>query len=276
MTNFTHKGGRFIVQGDRKKGSESTYLNFFIQTFEGKKWLDKNNITKATPEESPDFIFETSTGKTIGLEITELFLKTDKFQATSTLQTIAKQVCRHFKKEKGIALSLIIDIWDERKWNANWSDHIDYRNNPGFERLEVPKKKIKDAIIAAISKEDIPAFGHNKLWIELPPHKFIIDCNRMHEPHTSTFVNNAGMSEEDPFEELQEGINGKNEKYATYKTRCDECDLLVISDGSSRGSYVNFSNKINSHKFFSSFKNVYLLDFGMDGAKTIKLNTGSI
>ncbi len=188
------------------------------------------------------------------------------------MQTIAKQVCQHFKKEKGIALSLVIDIWDERKWNyRNKKEYLDYIYNPGFERLEVSKKKIKDAILAAISKEDIPALGLKKESIEIGPHVLTITYDRMYEPHTSHHVNNQGMCKEDPFEELQETINSKNKKYTAYKTKCDECNLLVVSVGSRLGSCVNFSNKINSHTFSSSFKNVYLLDLGMGDIKAIKL-----
>ena len=272
MKNLIHKCGKYIIQENGKKSLEITYLDFFKQTSEGEKWLKKNKITKTIPRESPDFIFETSIEKTIGLEITNLVLKTDKFHATSTLQTIAKQVCQHFRKEKDIALSLIIDVWDERKWcYKTKKEYLDYIYNPGFNSLELPKKKIKEAIIAVISKKDISAWGHKKEWIELTPHKFIITYSRMYEPHISYHVNNAGMCKEDPFGELQEAINKKNEKYDEYKTKCDECDLLVVSDGNSLGSFVNFSNKINSQKFLSSFKNVYLLDLERSDIKSIKL-----
>jgi hypothetical protein len=274
MTNLIRKGGKFIIQNDGQKGSEATCLDFFMQTLEGKKWLHRHNIVNKISEESPDFIFETSTGKTIGLEITNLVIKTDKYHATATLNTIASQVCQHFKKEKDIALSLLIEIYDERKrsWRTK-KEYLDYIYNPGFDRLDVPKKKIKDAIIAAISKEDVPIWGLRKEWIDLSPHKFVITYDRMHEPHTSHHVNNAGMCKQDPFEELQDTINSKNEKYAAYKTRCDECDLLVVSDDGSTGNFAFFTDKIKSYRFISSFKNVYLLDLGMSSAKTIKLKT---
>ncbi len=271
MTNLTYKGGNFIIQDDGQKGLEATYLNFFAQTSEGEKWLNKNCITNIISGESPDFILETSTGENIGLEITNLIIKTDKFHATSTLQTIASQVCQHFKREKGIALTLIIDIYDERKFSLNWKDHLSYHYNPGFNSLDVSKKKIKDTIIATISKEDLSMLGHKKEWIDIPPHKFIVTYSRMHEPHISYHVNNEGMCKDDPFDELQEAINRKNEKYTTYKTKCDECYLLVVSDGSSLGSFANFSNNVNFHKFLSSFKNVYLLDLDRSDVKSIKL-----
>jgi hypothetical protein len=271
MTNFTYKGGDFIIQNDRQKGLEATYLDLFTQTPEGKKWLNENRITNTISGESPDFILETSTGKNIGLEITKLIIETSKFHATSTLQTIASQVCQYFKKEKGIALSLIIEIYDERKFSPNWKDHLSYHYNPGFNRLDVSKKKIKDTIIATISKEDISTLGLKKEWIDIPPHKFVVTYSRMYEPHISYHVNNEGICKEDPFDELQEAINRKNEKYATYKMKCDKCDLLVVSDGSSLGSFANFSNKVNSHTFLSSFKNVYLLDLDSNDVKSIKL-----
>jgi len=64
------KGGEYFIQDDGQKGKENTYLSLFMETKTGKEWWDKNKITKKMSSEKPDFIFETSTGKTIGLEIT--------------------------------------------------------------------------------------------------------------------------------------------------------------------------------------------------------------
>ncbi|MDR1942821.1 MAG: hypothetical protein LBQ04_01695 [Endomicrobium sp.] len=77
----------------------------------------------------------------------------------------------------------------------------------------MPENDIKNAIIAEISKEDVPPYGLIKKWIELPPHKFIVTVDRFFEPYTSVHINNSGMLKENPFDELQDVINSKNEKY---------------------------------------------------------------
>jgi hypothetical protein len=42
--------------------------------------------------------------------------------------------------------------------------------------------------------------------------------------------------------------------------KCDECDLLVVSDDTRTGNFVFFSDKINKYKLVSAFRNVYLLE----------------
>ncbi|MDR3256894.1 MAG: hypothetical protein LBT18_04555 [Endomicrobium sp.] len=159
-------------------------------------------------------------------------------------------------------MSILIDIYDERKFSGNSQDRLSYCYDPGFKHLEVPENDIKNAIIAEISKEDVPAWGVSKrYYIELPPYKFRINVDRFFEPYTCpAHINNSGMLREDPFDELQGVINSKNEKYKIYTEKCDECDLLVVSDDSSTGNFVLFSDKIKKYKFVSVFKNVYLLE----------------
>ncbi|MDR2427783.1 MAG: hypothetical protein LBD19_02410 [Endomicrobium sp.] len=269
--SFIHKGGKCIIQEYGQKGTENTYIDFFMESEAGKEWYDKNKIISRADCESPDFIFKTSTSKTIGLEISNLFVKN---KATLVLLRIANKICQDFKKEKGIALSILIDIYDERKLSPSYQEHLNYLYDPGFKHLEVSEKKIKNTFIAAILKEDIPKFGLRKIYIELPPHKFIVTIDRRNEPYTSVHVNNRGMCIEDPFDELQAVINSKNEKYKGYIEKCNECDLLVVSEDSSTGNFVYFSKKINKYKFNSAFKNVYLLDFGSHfDTKTTKLKT---
>jgi hypothetical protein len=276
-TSLLFKGGNLIVQENSQKGIENTYFDFFIKSKIGKEWYDKNKIIKKIEDEKPDFIFEMSTGKTIGLEIINFIVKSDKYhedkhKAIATLKTIGNKVCHYFKQKTGIALSLVIDIWDPRKWSSQWKDHIEHCYDPGFKHLNASDEKIKNAIIEALLQEPIPSFGIVKKSIPIGNQIFIITADRTCNPHTSVNINNAGICKEDPFEELQIIINNKNGKYETYKNKCDECDLLVVSDDSSTGNFVTFSDKINTHKFSSVFKNVYLLCFD-SSANVIKLQT---
>ena len=261
--SVVYKGGKYLIQQDGKKG-EDTYIYLLLESEAGKKWLINNKILETKPQEceSPDYLFQTSQGKIVGLEITRLLIKTDKFNATARLNTIANKVVQYFRKEKNIPLSILIDIYDEREVSPDWEDILDAYYNPGFDKIEVTNHKIKDAIIEAISKKGIPEWGERKIDINLPPHLFTISYGRFFEPYTSTHVNNSGMCKEDPFEELQKVITDKNEKYNKYLEKCDACSLLVVSEGSGSGNFTCFTNKILKHKFDSKFENVYLLDLG--------------
>jgi len=273
------KCGQFILQENSQKGIENTYFKFFIETKIGKEWYETNTIVKKLDTEKPDFLFETSTGKTIGLEITNLIVKSDKYhedkhKAIVALKTIGNKICQHFKKEKGIALSIVIDIWDPRKWSPKWKDHLECCYDPGFKHLDAPKKEIENKIKETLLQEPILSFNiPTKKWIDIGNQKFCITADRMYEPHTSVRINNAGRCKDDPFEELQAIINDKNNKYETYKSTCDECDLLVVSDDGSTGNFANFTYKLGTHKFTSVFRNVYLLDLGLNNNRITKLRT---
>lgn len=273
------KCGELIIQENTKKGMENTYFNFFLKTNRGKEWYEKNKIVKKIDREEPDFIFETTPGEKVGLELTNFIVSSNEYYAakhisTASLYTIGNQVCHYFKKEKGIALSIVIDIWDPRKWSNRYNDIIAHRYDPGFKDLDASIKEIKDVIIKVLSQEPISSFDvPRKKWIDIGNQKFCITADRMYEPNTSVRVSNGGVCKDDPFEELQITINNKNAKYVTYKNNCDECDLLVVSDDGSTGNFANFTYKLETHKFTSLFRNVFLLDLGFNNIKVTKLIT---
>lgn len=263
--SIVRKGGKYHIQEDGKKGEENTFLSLFLENEAGKKWLRRNKITDHKPieSESPDYLFINSQGKKIGIEITKLLIKTNKFEATARLNNIANQVVQHFKKEKSIALSALIDVYDERELSVDWNEILDVCDNPGFDKIEVTDKKVKDAIIEAITKKGIPKSGLKEVTAIVPPHTFIVTYdNVFFSPYTSVHVNNSGICKEDPFKELQEAIIAKNKKMDKYLEKCDTCFLLVVSEDSSSGNFVCFSNKILKYRFDSRFENVYLLDLG--------------
>lgn len=255
-------------QHSRKKGMENVCLSVFMKNGIGKEWWIKNNITEKIVSEEPDFVFKTKSGKNIGLEITNIIVKSsqyhrEKYEATSALITIANKVCEYFKKNKGISLSLNIDFWDKRKWCARtYKELLTAAYDPGFRHLEAKNKEIKQKIIDTLSKSEITPAGLVKRRIEVGTQIFNVTATRWNEPYTEVCINNAGMCKEDPIEELQQAINSKNDKHVKYLKKCDECDLLVVSDNGHTGNFAIFTNKTENHRFSSSFRNVYLLDLG--------------
>lgn len=265
MTEFVHKGGQFTIQDEGQKGEEATYLALFARHKLGEKWMQENGITTKTPCECPDFIFKVLNRPTIGLEIVKFVYNSAKNNATMRLERVAKKVVGHFK-QKGIILSLLIDVYDPRKWSTKRSDHLDACYNPGFDHLNASDEELKDAFISALESEEIKQWGITKRWVDVAGQTFIVNGSLMHEPHTSAYVNNMGQCVEDPFEEIQQTIDNKNKKVASYKANCDECDLLVVVDG----GFIHLSDKLQKHKFKSVFRNVYLMDLSF-GCKVTKL-----
>lgn len=259
MTEFVHKGGRFIVQDDTKKGTEATYLALFACHKIGEKWMQDNGITTKKSCECPDFLFEVLDRPTIGLEIVNFIYKSDKNIATMRLERVAKKVVGYFK-QKGLPLSLLIDVYDPRKWSPKWSDHLDACYNPGFDHLNASDDELKEAFITALESEGIKAWGIMKKWVDVKGQTFIVNGSLMHEPHTSYHVNNMGRCIEDPFDDVQKTIDSKNKKLESYKKNCDECDLLIVVEN----GFVHFSDKLQKHKFNSVFRSVYLMDLSCE------------
>lgn len=266
MTEVVHKGGRFIIQDEGKKGTEATYLALFTRDKVGEQWMHDNGITTKKSYESPDFIFEVPGRPTIGLEIVNFIQPSDKNSATMRLERIAKKIVAHFK-QKGVPLSLLINVFDPREWSAKWSDHLDACANPGFDHLNASDDEIKCAFLSALDPETIPEFGIVKKSITVNGQTFILNASQMHAPHTHYHVNNMGRCIEDPFDEIQTIIDGKNKKFQSYKANCDECDLLIVVDG----GFVHLDDELKTYRFESVFRNVFFMDLSF-GCKVIKLN----
>ncbi len=267
MAKIVHAGGGFIIQGDGQKGKESTFLALFGQSKVGKDFVRKNKIISKTDAESPDFLLNTEDGRTIGIEVVEFVLRTQKVIATTRLEAIGNKIVGYFKK-KGIPISLLLEIYDKRKHSPYYAEMIDRWQNPGFDHLNASDKEIKGKIIEEIEAEGIKDWGLTKRWIDIGGQTFVVCVSKFHAPHTSCHVNNEGMCIENPFDELQSLIDGKNKKYEKYKQKCDDCYLLVVSSG----NFVDFTYKIKTHKFKSAFKGIYLLDLGF-GNNATKLKT---
>lgn len=270
MSEVVHKGGQFIIQEDSQKGKEATYLALFARNKIGIKWAEDNGIKTKKSCECPDFIFEVPDQPTIGLEIVNFIYENDKNKATMRLEGAAKKVVGYFK-QKGIPLSLVIDVYDPRENSIKWKDHVDAYNNPGFDRINASVEELKDSFISALESEGIKDFGVTKKWVDLNGQTFIVCASRMHEPNTSYHVNNMGVCIDDPFDELQKTIDSKNMKFESYKNNCDECDLLVVVDN----DFVHISEKLQKYEFKSVFRNVYLLEVSFD-CKVTKLKLSEI
>ena len=264
-----HSGKLFLVE-NTKKGREEYYLARFLESEQGKQWIEKYhiNVSSKILSESPDFIFTTQNGKKVGLELTQFVLKntTNKKKSHAeniqALYRVGHKVVEYFKRNKNIPLSLLIEYYDERKWSASWKEHLDYCYNPTTPIFNVNFNELKNLIIQRIESVGVPSWGVNKEYIELGKYAFMITFDRFYEPYTNVRVNSIGLCAEDPYVQLQQEIDKKNHKYDAYCKQCDECHLLVVSEDSSAGNCVKFSAKALKKKYKSAFSAVYLIDFG--------------
>lgn len=264
-----HSGKLFLVE-NTKKGREEYYLSCFLESEQGKQWLERYrvDVNSKISSESPDFIFTTQNGKKVGLELTQFVLKntTNKKKSHAeniqALYRVGVKVVEYFQQTHNIPLSLFLEYYDKRKNYSTKEEYLAYCYNPTTPILDVNYNKLKDLIIQRIERVGIPTWGVNKEWISLGEHSFIVTFDRFYDPYTNVRVNSIGLSIEDPFIELQQEIDKKNHKYTSYLKQCDECHLLIISEGSETGNCVNFSKKIAEKRFKSFFPMVYLMDFG--------------
>lgn len=249
-------------KNDVKKEEENQLLNKFLNTKIGNIWYLENRIIDKFQYESPDFLLQTLDNKTLGLEITEFYVKHDHLDYTRTLTRIGNKICQETKKKYNISISMTLDKFDPRIWSSNWRDHIDAAYNPGFSIP--PQTNIFTDELKKLISENIEEIKQGKLikqWIQIKDDHYqisIIDFPSVSSNKYDCHVNNTGMIKFNPYDELQLCINKKNRKIEKYKTKCDKCYLLVSVPSCKIGNYCSFTDEINKQKFISKFDKIFL------------------
>ena len=64
-------------KNDAKKEEENSLLNNFLNTEVGNNWCLEKKVVEKVGNETPDFLLRTFDNKTLGLEITEFYVKHD-------------------------------------------------------------------------------------------------------------------------------------------------------------------------------------------------------
>ena len=260
-----------------KEKEERKFVNIFLDSPIGKKWIKKNRIHKSSLQKSeePDFLFETEDNKIIGIEITKLIVPNENTKATQQLITIGNQVRTYFQNTYGFPISLIIDKYDKRKFSCKWSDHLDAAYHPGFCKIR-SYQKIKEKLIDALDNnvENIKKNNFNfvKFYIEIENELFQITADAFINPFSGEYdvhVNNEQRCIENPFNHLQNAINKKNQKLTKYKEKCSECFLLIIIPEVKEGCSCHFY-RLENYLFESKFKETFLLDLQSKKISSLK------
>ena len=256
---------------ERKKALESFYVELFLQTPEGSAWKGSNQLMDISNQESPDFLFSSKSGEKQGLELTEWVNNTKQCRVNQILTEIARDICIEVKNTKGMCLSLVIDIYDPRKWHSQTrQEYIDYIKNPGVRRLQENTKNLKKIFLEAILNSGTIAeaviekqIGINGQYFRLAFHKSWFEYPNFH-------INNNSTGWENPVISLQHSIDKKNKKYASFLNKCATCNLLITYPYYHTGNPIFSDTRVS---FKSSFPNVFLLYWNGWDISVTKLKT---
>ena len=257
-----------------KKVEEKEILDKFLHTDIGNLWYKEHSIIDIIPEESPDFLCKTG-NKSVGVEVTQFFVKHKNRTYSQPLTRYGNQLCAKVKKEYNINISIIIDKYDGRKFSIKWRDHIDYLYNPGFSNFsqaKVFKDELENFLQENINTLKKQAYIQG--WIQINDEYYLVSIQSFPSILSGKYdcqVNNSGEVKFNPFDELQDCINKKNETSSVYQKKIDKCFLLIAVPDAKIGNYCVFTDEINHHKFFSKFDSIFL--YAQDTNNSYILNT---
>lgn len=251
-------------KNNAKKEEENSLLNNFLNTKVGNNWCLKKKVVEKVGNETPDFLLRTFDNKTLGLEITEFYVKHDHLNFSRVLTRIGNKICQEIKKKYNIPISMVIDKFDPRIWDSDHKEHLDAAYNPGFSK--VPSQNLFMEELRKLASDNINDIKLGKLikqWIQIEDEYYqisIIDFPSISSGKYDCHVNNTGMLKFNPCDELQLCINKKNQKIKQYQAKCDECYLLVTVPSNKIGNYCIFTDEISKYKFESNFTSIFLYD----------------
>lgn len=242
---------------ERKKALESFYVELFLQTPEGTAWKGVNQLMDVSPQESPDFLFSSKSGNKHGLELTEWVNNTKQCRVNQILTEIARDICIEVKNTKHINLSLVIDIYDPRKWHSQTrQEYIDYIKNPGVRRLQENTKNLKKIFLETVLNSGIISENLTEKQVEVNEQFFRLAFHKSWFGYPNFHINNNSMYWDRRLISLQHSIDKKNKKHASFLKKCATCDLLITYPYYHTGNPIFSDTRIS---FKSSFPNVFLL-----------------
>jgi hypothetical protein len=200
--------------------------------------------------ENPDFLIKHDSG-VLGIEHTQLFKITKHPNAPQALESFRKQIVDIAQKccEKDIP-PLMVRVW--------------FCFN-----LVVPKnrtseiKRIAQLLVEVVKKWHYE--NPSKPWeiLELPEiPTFFHSVSIARSPYPYWVVNEAALQQNFSnfsIERIQSRIDEKNLLYEKYRTKCDECWLLIIGNIFKDSQSFEIPDRID-HRFDSKFERVFYMD----------------
>jgi hypothetical protein len=148
------------------------------------------------------------------------------------------------------------------------------------DRLAVrkPDRDVAAQSLVALVSENIPGDGESvtiELWrqrrVSLPEVRLvrIFRASVLTKHHWS--VPDSGWVQQDFVQELQEAMDEKNLRHATYRRRCDECWLLITASGGRPSGLFQPSFETRTHLYRSLFAKTFFME--VFGENLVELRT---
>ncbi len=175
-------------------------------------------------------------------------------------------MCRYAKKRHDIDVSILIDKFDKRKWQAGTCrEMMDAIYDPGFtEIFDAVAIKSKMERIIDDNAEKLkrpPSLVKEVVTVQDEYFNIVVSGSCNADGKFDCHVNNECFSAIDPFDDLQAEIDKKNKKIADYLQKCDKCFLLICLPNVSKGNYCRFSDRLKTRVFASGFAAIYLCQY---------------
>lgn len=180
--------------------------------------------------ESPDFLIQQE-NSILGVEVTEIFQMPPEdgvyLQEQEKIKSDIISTTEDILKEKGIpTVKVYVSFNDNFRINIDTSKFALKKRD----RYSIPK------ILVDIICNNIPNFAEKIEVYGVYCEKLPIQINSVHisreESYSKIFVgtSSGGILPPLDYDNLNKTINAKNNKINTYKEKCDECWLLIISN----------------------------------------------
>ena len=243
---------------DTEKQVERHYLDVV------RRGIDDFPPGTVIPTERPDFLIESS-GRTVGVEITRIFSPAEPNRPMPKSQDNERDLIAQRAQVIATAQSVapvMVDIYFDSRQSMK----------------KVNRDPIAERLVGLVSS-NMPALGHDRS-IENPhpmKHQFPPQIKALHiwrcRPIRSHLwqTGDAGIVNEDFATNLQQLINNKNGKAATYSGKCDACWLVVVADWSGPSAFFEISHKMGDHNYSTTFDRVYFVETHSD--RVVLLNT---
>jgi len=227
--------------------------------------------------ETPDFLVLTTTGRKIGIEITEVFKKDGTDETAEQADEAAKE-------------TITVAARMHAEWLGVPPAHVSLFFNPQYLRraknggsqrrfLTNAEKQNIARSIAQFVGDNMPAKGHS-IELEPRPHSGqprevdLIQINRVHpvDQHRWSWPEWRAI-QYDAIERVQSAIRNKSNRHDACRRKCNECWLLVVTPSFQSSGNIHPDEKSLSHIYNSPFSRTYFLDFGL--GQVHRLNTAA-
>ena len=232
---------------DAKKQIERRYLDVV------RRGVDDFPHGTITDAESPDFLIQ-SPDRTLGVEISRIFGRGEPDspppQSQDTERDLIAQRAQAIATDRGLA-PVMVDVY------------FDSRQSIAKRERDSIARQLVDLIVANMPalNEDRSIENRHPIRSQFPPQIEAVHIWRLNPLRSHLWqTGDAGIVNEDFASYLQQLIDDKNGKIATYRHKCDHCWLVVVADWRGPSAFFEISDKMSGHNYNTAFDRVYFVE----------------